>query len=87
MKTWLLKRFREPSTWAGLVTVATAVFGFSVSEEQQQAIVAVGTAIVGLLFVFIKEPEPPKESTFVKMPDGMQRELPKLPGREPPGAE
>lgn len=59
MKSWILKRLREPSTWAGLVALVAGAGGFQLDEEQRQAVVQLGMAIAGVLFVFSKEPESP----------------------------
>jgi hypothetical protein len=48
MKAYLLARLREPSTWRGLVTIAT-LCGWVLSPEQQDAVVVVGGLLVGLL--------------------------------------
>lgn len=50
MKTYLLNRLREPSTWRGLVLLATAC-GVPLNPELQEAIIATGLAIVGLIGV------------------------------------
>lgn len=51
---WLLARFKEPSTWRGLVWLAT-VFGLSLRPDQAEAIVSVGMAVAGLLGVFLND--------------------------------
>lgn len=51
---WLLRRLREPSTWRGLVWLAT-VAGLSLRPDQAEAIVTVGMALAGLLGVFLSE--------------------------------
>mgnify|MGYP003592938948 CR=1 FL=1 len=51
---WLLRRFREPSTWRGLVWLAT-VAGLSLRPDQAEAIVTVGMALAGLLGVFLQD--------------------------------
>ena len=58
MKAWFIRRLKEPSTWAGIVSVATAVGGFTLSEDQRQAVIAAGSALVGLLLLFVKEDQP-----------------------------
>jgi hypothetical protein len=45
---FLLARIQEPSTWRGLVLVATAA-GVALSPEQQDAIVSIGLGIAGLV--------------------------------------
>ena len=56
---WLLRRLREPSTWRGLVWLAT-VAGLSLRPEQAEAIVTVGMALAGLLGVFLVDTNPPQ---------------------------
>lgn len=51
---WMLRRLREPSTWRGLVWLAT-VAGLSLRPEQAEAIVTVGMALTGLLGVFLSD--------------------------------
>jgi hypothetical protein len=46
----IVDRLSEPSTWRGLFMIATAV-GVAVSPEMQNAIVALGMSIVGLIGV------------------------------------
>lgn len=58
---WLLRRLREPSTWRGLVWLAT-VAGLSLRPEQAEAIVTAGMALAGLLGVFL-----PDESKNVRI--------------------
>lgn len=49
MRTWLVERLKERSTWAGLTAFLTAA-GFGVSPEQGEAIASAGLAIGGLIF-------------------------------------
>ena len=51
---WLLNRLREPSTWRGLVWLAT-VAGLSLRPDQAEAIVVTGMALAGLLGVFLRD--------------------------------
>ncbi|AUH51226.1 hypothetical protein CXB49_10595 [Chromobacterium sp. ATCC 53434] len=48
LKRYLLARAGEPSTWRGVVLVATAC-GLALSPEQQEAIVTAGLALAGLV--------------------------------------
>lgn len=48
MMDYLLSRTREASTWRGLVLVATAC-GVALSAEQQEAIIATGLLVAGLI--------------------------------------
>ena len=52
--TLIASRLREPSTWAGIGTLVTAV-GFYVKPELWQAIAAVGMGLGGLMAVLIGE--------------------------------
>lgn len=54
MKTYLLERLKEPSTWRGLTALLTAV-GVALSPEQVNAIVSAGLALMGVLGVFTKD--------------------------------
>lgn len=59
---WLIKRLREPSTWRGLIWLATA-FGVTLRPEVWEQITAVGMAVAGLIGVLTSEPQklPPIE--------------------------
>ena len=48
MRRYLMARMQEPSTWRGIVLIATA-FGTAISPPQQEAIVTVGLMIAGLI--------------------------------------
>ncbi len=48
MMAYLLARLQEPSTWRGLVLIATAA-GAVLSPDQQEAIIAGGMMVAGLL--------------------------------------
>lgn len=52
---YLLERLKEPTTWRGLVLIATA-FGATISEDQKEAIIAAGLALSGLVGVFAPDP-------------------------------
>lgn len=54
LKSYLLDRAKEPSTWRGAVMVATAM-GVSISPEKQDAIVTIGLAIAGIIGVLSKD--------------------------------
>lgn len=55
MRAWILNRFKERSTWIGIVTVACSVGGFSLTDVQQQAVVTAGVAVIGLILAFTKD--------------------------------
>lgn len=54
MKTYLIERLHEASTWRGVVMLLTAA-GVAISPEQGEAIVAAGLAFVGLLGAFLPD--------------------------------
>ena len=59
---WLLNRLSEPSTWRGLVWLATAA-GLSLRPDQAEAIGIAGMALAGLLGAFLADtPNAPTES-------------------------
>ena len=45
---FFLLRLRERSTWLGLISLATAA-GLILSEAQQEAVIAAGSALAGLI--------------------------------------
>ena len=55
---WVLARLREPSSWRGLVWLAT-VAGLSLRPDQAEAIVTAGMALAGLLGVFLRDDPKP----------------------------
>jgi hypothetical protein len=50
----VLDYLRYPSTWKGLVTIATAA-GMKFSDVQAEALIAAGLAVIGLIDVFYSE--------------------------------
>ena len=54
MKSYLLERLKEPSTWRGITAFLTAV-GVVLSPEQINAVVSAGLALMGVLGVFTKD--------------------------------
>lgn len=46
MKNYLLSRFKEPSTWRGIIMIATA-YGMHISPDQAYAIASFGMAMAG----------------------------------------
>ena len=54
MKTYLINRLREPSTWRGIVLLATAL-GVPLHPELQEAIIATGLATAGLIGVVTQD--------------------------------
>jgi len=51
MAAFILARLKEATTYAGLFTIL-GIAGVVISPEQKDAIIAVITAIVGLVLVF-----------------------------------
>lgn len=52
---WGLARLREPSTWRGLIAIATA-FGVVIRPEVADAIIVLGLALIGGANVITPEP-------------------------------
>lgn len=50
MKSYLINRAKEPSTWRGIVLLLTAV-GVPMAPAMSEAIVSVGLAVAGLIGV------------------------------------
>ena len=50
MKSYILARAKEPSTWRGLILLLTAV-GVPIAPEMQTAIISAGLAVAGLIGV------------------------------------
>lgn len=50
MKQYIIDRLKEPSTWRGLVLIATAL-GAKLSPDQTEAIILIGIGITGLIGV------------------------------------
>jgi hypothetical protein len=51
---YLLDRLKEPSTWSGLVLLATT-FGLQVSPDQSEAVISVGLLCAGIIGVFTQD--------------------------------
>jgi hypothetical protein len=51
---YVLARLKEPTTWRGLVLLATSL-GVSLSPEQAKDIVSVGLAIAGAIGAFVPD--------------------------------
>jgi hypothetical protein len=51
--SWLLDRLKEPSTWQGLVTIATAA-GIQVNPDVALHVATVGASIFGMINVVKK---------------------------------
>lgn len=51
---YVLSRMAEPSSWRGVVALATAA-GVTLTPEQQSAIIAAGLGVIGLIGVLAKD--------------------------------
>ncbi len=54
MFPYILERAKEPSTWRGIVLLATAG-GLNVAPEMATSIIEVGIAVAGLLGILTKD--------------------------------
>ncbi|MBP6564057.1 MAG: hypothetical protein KA200_00430 [Burkholderiales bacterium] len=54
LKDYILNRLREPSSWRGIFALGTAL-GVSLSPDQQNAIIALGLALIGAVGVFLPD--------------------------------
>ena len=51
---YIIDRLKEPSSWRGLVMIATA-FGVSVNPELLSSIIAAGTGLAGIIGVVFND--------------------------------
>ena len=51
---YIIDRLKEPSSWRGLVMIATA-FGVSVNPELLPSIIAAGTGLAGIIGCVFKD--------------------------------
>lgn len=54
MGAFILNRLREPSTWRGLLTLAT-VLGVALTPDQAESIALAGAALVGAVGAFMPD--------------------------------
>jgi hypothetical protein len=54
MKSYILNRLAEPSSWRGVFALLTAA-GISIAPDQQAAIVALGLAAIGFVGTFFPD--------------------------------
>lgn len=54
MKEYIAERLKEPSTWRGLVLIATAC-GVPIAPELGEAIITIGLAIAGGIGIVAKD--------------------------------
>ena len=53
MKSILLGYLKQESTWRGIIQISTAL-GVAIKPDQAAALIAIGTALVGLINAFKK---------------------------------
>lgn len=51
---YILERLKEPSSWRGLVLIATA-FGVTLNPDLVSSIIAVGTGLAGVIGFALKD--------------------------------
>ncbi len=56
LKNKLKARFKERSTWAGLITILS-VFGVTIRPDIQDNIISIATAVVGIIFTVTADPK------------------------------
>ena len=54
MISFILNRFKEASTWRGIILMITAA-GVAISDSQKEAIIACGLALVGVVGAFFPD--------------------------------
>lgn len=60
MRDYIISRALEPSTWRGLVLIATAL-GAVLSPDQQEAIVTAGLLVAGLIGAAVPDQSSPEQ--------------------------
>jgi len=51
--TWIIEQLKQPSTWRGIVMLATSA-GLVIRPELMEQIIVAGTGVAGLIGVFAK---------------------------------
>ncbi len=51
---YIVERMKEPSTWRGLIAIATLA-GYSISPEQGELIISTGVGLYSIINIFRKE--------------------------------
>lgn len=54
MKSYIIARLKEASTWRGIVALVTAI-GVTLTPDQSAAIVAAGLAVMGAVGAFFPD--------------------------------
>ena len=52
---WIAKMSKQPSTWRGLILIATAG-GLTLTDFQTEAVIALGLAFAGCIGAFVSDP-------------------------------
>lgn len=74
MLEYILSRLAEPSTWRGIIWIATA-FGLALSPDQKEAIATAGMALVGAIGVFTKDKSKPTPEQIQKVNEMIQQKV------------
>ena len=72
--SYILGRLSEPSTWRGIIWIATA-FGLALSPDQKEAIATAGMALVGAIGVFTKDKSKPTPEQIEKVNETIQQKV------------
>lgn len=51
---WIINRFREASSWRGLI-ILSGIFGYAIKPEMQEYIITIGTSAIALIEIIRKE--------------------------------
>lgn len=51
---YIMNRLKEPSTWRGLIALATAA-GLALSPEQKETIIGLGVTAISAILIFKKD--------------------------------
>ena len=54
MIDWIIARLKEPTTWIGLISFATAA-GVHLAPELQESLITAGVALGGTLAIVLRE--------------------------------
>lgn len=62
MKEYILQRLKEPSTWRGLVLIATSA-GVGIEPAMADAIISAGIGLAGVVGVVTADKKPQNDAT------------------------
>lgn len=71
---FIVTRLSEPSTWRGVIWIATA-FGLALDPSQKEAIISAGMALAGLVGVFTKDKAKPTKEQIDKVQEIVQQKV------------